>query len=140
MTERPSLVEFLEACIDKDEKEAERARDYAEASMYVDKDLWVVTGMDNAVGVDYDPARVLAECEAKRRIIELHGHPEGSCWEMHRGIYGPGWPEGSYATEGQPWAHPCLEPPEVHPGPCETLQLLALPYASHPDFDPGWAP
>jgi hypothetical protein len=86
------------------------------------------------------PHRVLAEYESKRRIVELHDHPDGSCWEMHRGVYGPGWPEGSYAVEGQPWAHPSLEPPEVHPGPCETLQLLALPYADHPDYDNDWAP
>jgi hypothetical protein len=86
-----------------------------------------------------DPQRWLAECEAKRRIVELHSHSEeSSCWEMHRGVYGPGWPEGSYAVEGEPWAHPSLELLEGQP--CETLKLLALPHADHPDYHEEWRP
>lgn len=27
---------------------------------------------------------------------------------------------------------------EQAPLPCPTLQLLAMPYADHPDYDPSW--
>lgn len=58
----------------------------------------------------WDPARVLAEVEAKRRIVTAHGEPMewcGSCEQRQ---------------------------------PCETLTLLALPYSDHPDYDPEWKP
>ena len=84
------------------------------------------------------PARLLAECEAKRRIVELHDHGDQACWEMHRGVYGPGWPEGSYAVEGQAWAHPSLECVPERNDPCDTIRLLALPYADHPDYREEW--
>jgi hypothetical protein len=63
----------------------------------------------------WDPARVLAECEAKRRVVELHRtdatDPEVIVCAVC--LYGP---------------------------PCETLRLLALPYADHPDYRPEWRP
>ena len=57
--------------------------------------------------VRWDPARVLAECEAKRRIVERYGYlyEHGDSGDMR-------------------WV----------------LPLLALPYASHPDYDPVWRP
>lgn len=60
----------------------------------------------------HDPARVLAECEAKRRIVALHrGKP--------------------------PWREALPECAECgYRSPCETLRILALPYADHPDHDP----
>ena len=66
----------------------------------------------------YDPARVLAECAAKRAIVEVHepfqSETRGECcW-----ICGPG---------GAPW-------------PCETLRALAKVYADHPDYLPEWTP
>jgi hypothetical protein len=67
----------------------------------------------------WDPARVLAECEAKRRIVELH-------------------------TESEPGSHECpgrYSTFSIAEGdPCPTVLLLALPYASHPDYDPAWNP
>lgn len=50
----------------------------------------------------HDPARVLAECEAKRRIVEL-------C--------------DGFDEQGR-----------------EVRQLLALPYADHPDYREEWKP
>jgi hypothetical protein len=57
----------------------------------------------------YDPARVLAECEAKRRILDLHRSGE---------VCDPcsGWLGTDPAAD------------------CPTLRLLALPYADHPDY------
>ena len=71
----------------------------------------------------HDPARVLAECEAKRRIVDLHAP----------------------SSQG---AHCCTDPEGpaygevMHYGgaPCLTLSLLALPYADHPDYRQEWRP
>jgi hypothetical protein len=49
------------------------------------------------------------ECEAKRRIVELHrAKDNGFCTHCN-------------------WKWPCV-----------TLRLLALPYADHPDYQPEW--
>ena len=66
----------------------------------------------------HDPARVLAECGAKRRIVDLHGRPH-EC-----SIY-----EGDEIDN----CHWCLDGDE-----CSTLRLLAMIYASHPDFREEW--
>ena len=57
----------------------------------------------------HDPARVLAECEVKRRIVERHR------------------PTGGIGCEcSEVW-------------PCANLLDLALIYADHPDYLPEWA-
>lgn len=72
----------------------------------------------------WDPARVLAEVEAKRRIVEWHrptSAPPGylpnceGCWE-------------DSGMDGAPTY------------PCRTLRFLALPYADHPDYREEWKP
>jgi len=61
----------------------------------------------------WNPARVLAECESKRRIVVLHSD---------------------------------IDPCDAHDGatmetvPCETLRLLALPYADRPGWREEWRP
>jgi hypothetical protein len=65
----------------------------------------------------FSPERVLAECDAKRRIIELHQ-------EALDGLVQTSSPAAAGA---------------VRVG-AETLMALALPYADHPDFRPEWAP
>lgn len=69
----------------------------------------------------FDPARALAECEAKRAIVALH-------------VLGEPWDEpvdemlGSCAAcdyQSASW-------------PCPTLRILALPYADHPDYREEW--
>ncbi len=62
--------------------------------------------------------RVLAECEAKRRIVELHADGGRNAWIGDRFV---NWCTADKAT----W-------------PCQTLRLLALPYTDHPGFDPVW--
>ena len=70
--------------------------------------------------IRWHPARVLAECEAKRRIVE-----------RHRGF---GFDE-EWAPEGY-----CGECEGTLSSPCATLRLLALPYADHPDYREEWRP
>jgi hypothetical protein len=60
------------------------------------------------------PARVLAECEAKRRIVELHsGDSDDMCQSY----------AGNYVYE-----------------PCPTLRALASVHADHPDYREEWRP
>lgn len=73
-------------------------------------------------------SRVLAECEAKRRIVGLH-RPGGE----H---------EPDSCTLCQ-WDIDCEAPRASHqPGsgafPCDTLRALASVYADHPELDPAW--
>lgn len=70
--------------------------------------------------------RVLAEVDAKRRIVELHH------WETDpalRALYGVLCSHCSAVSLGayREW-------------PCPTLLLLALPYAGHADYDESWRP
>jgi hypothetical protein len=62
-----------------------------------------------------DPARVLAEVEAKRGIIAEHPRSDSSSGPSCGCCFTTGWP-------------------------CPTLRLLALPYRDHPDYQPDWAP
>ena len=112
-----TLTEFLLARIAEDETAA-RDRDqdapiHTVGCFYYDNDIspmqWRASHCDCEPEVK---ARALAECEAKRRIVGLHG--------------------GDYDGE-------CLSPAHLD-GPCRTLQSLALPYADHPDFRDEWRP
>jgi hypothetical protein len=74
----------------------------------------------------WDPARVLAEVQAKRRIIDLH---------KPRGVEG-----------GPPYRWTCtlcdhapVPWDSYMEWPCLTMRLLAAPYASHPDYRAEWA-
>jgi hypothetical protein len=110
-----------------------------------DSDYWAPSAADHAADCDYEdhwecsdarrnaliegdhivrwqPARVLAECEAKRRIVEqckewLSYGPVKS-WETDRG-------EDAALSED---AAPAI------------LRLLALPYTNHPRYREEWRP
>ena len=82
----------------------------------------------------HDPARVLAECEAKRRIVEIHvvGDPDE-------------WAPEQWACRLCQWDEDCDSPKQDHQYgagrfPCATLRTLAAIYAEHPDYDEGWRP
>jgi hypothetical protein len=66
----------------------------------------------------HDPARVLAEVDAKRRIIAEH---QASAEFMNR-------PENRHIPAG-----------ETH-GLYTALKMLALPYDQHPDYQEQWRP
>ena len=100
-----TLTEFLLARIAEDEREATACLDQYMRGDGGTKSRWV---------------RQLAECEAKRRIVE-----------RHRGF---GFDE-EWAPEGY-----CGECEGTLSSPCATLRLLALPYADHPDYREEWRP
>ncbi len=89
--------------------------------------------------IRWHPARVLAECEAKRRIVGLHGGTYGGgtvefCVCCGVGEQGRGFTDSPHATEED-----CYDHDHSH-YPCATLLALALPYADHPDFREEWRP
>jgi hypothetical protein len=84
----------------------------------------------------HDPARVLAEVEAKRAILELHDG-EHDCRELITGVYPHDWPSAaSWGSAGEAWRHASSDHFE---GPCPTLRLLAEPYAGRPGWREEWA-
>ena len=79
----------------------------------------------------YHPARVLAECAAKRAIVEMHalmdgGDPDSFPYESEDGR--TVWP-GCVICDGD------STPRRLG---CDTVRHLAAPYADHPDYDPTW--
>ena len=74
----------------------------------LETDARAVPGTDQ---VWIDPDLILAEVEAKRRIVNAIGEAD---------------PHAAYITATfTGW---------------DVLRLLALPYADHPDYDPSWRP
>jgi hypothetical protein len=75
-------------------------------------------------------ARVLAECEAKRRIVALHGdggHTVGWTKDVYGGVDHACLECGTFDEYGVEW-------------PCTTLRILALLYTDHPDYVEEWRP
>lgn len=102
-----TLTDFLLARIAEDEAGAMRRerRTVVDGSGLL-ADAWSVVG----------DRRVLAECEAKRRIVGMYVGPteddEGNPYAV--GGYGEAW--------------------------LDAIRFLALPYADHPDYNPDWRP
>lgn len=109
-----TLPDFLLARIAEDEAVA---REYAsltrtEARWKLDVEFDREWG--EPVAIDIDPARVLAECEAKRQIV-------GECQEAIQ--ESEVMPYGGSSGLG-----------------LAVLQSLAAVYADHPDYDEAWRP
>jgi hypothetical protein len=108
------IIEFLEARIDEDEAYAEQAK----GDHYGWRDNWYLETMNNhsydrsvtfAHAFRFSPHRVLAECAAKRAIIEAHRRQDQ------------------------------YDDPMAWIVDCEILLLnLAAVYRSHPDYDKEW--
>ncbi len=116
-----TLVEFLQQRIAEDEEAGRRDFEGDESP-----GTWL--------------AWVLAECAAKRRIIELH-----RCDTLIVGKNpGPDWVVPFCAlcvereSENDSWA--VVPAPALPDGdwPCDTLRALASVWSDHPDFDPVW--
>ncbi|MBA8801718.1 hypothetical protein FB382_000009 [Nocardioides ginsengisegetis] len=125
-----TLTEFLLDRIAEDESVAREAHydgqrwvPEEEAVVAADRDLdpllYLDRKRDARHAANWSPARVLAECEAKRQIIEEHRNPEGTEWCLR-----------------------CVEHDgEDTPYPCPTLRALATTiYTDHPDYRDEWRP
>lgn len=139
------LVEFLKARVDENER---AARAVIPADL-PDGGVWIHDGYCNISGpgfmiynegghdekqsdhiATYDPARVLREVKAKRRIMARHARdPQWASLATMRdacmgcGVEGPNeWPVTESLNE------------------CPELRDLALVYADHPDYQQQWTP
>lgn len=108
-TDQPTLTEFLLARIAEDEAVAREAIDCGPE--------WV----HEAMRYGANPARVLAECEAKRRIVEYRYSWNLEAERMSEPPFGPIFEAKVSAADA-------------------VLRALALPYADHPDYDEVWRP
>lgn len=162
------LVQFLRARLDEDERAARDAGgkpwaweqhygdmcndptcEYGELATD-DTVLMDVHGYDVKApwqGADHiarhDPARVLAEVDAKRRIVgasaadcppgcQTEHSFSGSC--MLRPM-GPAWENGERWVRDEDGS-----PVRAPHTPLSVLRFLALPYADHPDYREEWRP
>ncbi len=104
------LTAFLRARLDEDERVARAAVDFD----YGVRD-WADDGDPvNAHIARHDPARVLREVEAKRRLLEQFRLRGDSVRAVVRPVTGGVWDD--------------------------LLRLLALPYDGHPDYREEWRP
>lgn len=151
------IVEFLTARLDEDEATAKDVptdlvgRDWttAESGGYtggriflVGSDTpWQFTGVANSHDeatatyiARHDPARVLREVKAKRRILELHTTGSYRTYQCSNGDHIQEW-QCERAKEPYTEDRYC----EVCGGSkCVELPLLAAAYERHPDYDPAW--
>jgi hypothetical protein len=80
----------------------------------------------------FDPARVLADCDAKRLIMAIHSAyaPIGDP------VYAPDWSSDDWCVG---CSYRCNEERVTeHIEDCPILRALALPFATHPDFRSEW--
>jgi len=137
-----TLAEFLETRIAENEAAASQIGGQHWWAAGHPADSWIVASDEGPVVYNegapteaeaahmarWDPARVLAECEAKRRIVEWHPAVSGTGRDGEPVI---GCANCIGSEDGQSF---------TIAGPCLTLRLLALPYADHPDYQPEWKP
>lgn len=120
------LVTWLRAHLDEDERVANAAGGCDWSNIIADRD-------ENIHIARHDPARVLAEVEAKRRILEAVER----YFDPH-----PGQPCTNLDEDGEQTWEPC----ELHVERMATaitpyvLPLLALPYADRPGYREEWQP
>ncbi len=120
------LTEFLMARIAEDEGMASAVRDLHElVACQSDDDRTLLAQQ-------FDPARVLADCDMKRLIMAIHSAyaPTGDP------IYSPDWSLND-------WCIGCSytsneERVTEHIDDCPILRALALPFTDHPDFRGEW--
>lgn len=128
-----ALVAFLHARLDEDERLAQAASSDAGAAWTLSAGTFPAlvspAGVRRVTGAEsvlphvgrHDPARVLAEVEAKRRILDVADRLMADAAEQ---AFEPG---------GSVWLI-------YHATANRLRQYVALPYADHPDYDPAWRP
>ena|SRR2546423_1019996 len=129
------LIAFLRARLDEDESLAQEcelnrvSQPGTELHDWIEDPRWS-NGLVPAreLADRFSVARVLAEVDAKRRIIDDHTSP-------HTVV------NGFCVEEGGPCTHADESLCHWHGvGGCSTVRLLALPYAGHPDYRQKWRP
>lgn len=115
-----TIVEFLQARLREDRRRAELAQrqrwdhpadaPWTRERLTIDKQGFS-TPAQQMIATFADPARVLREVEAKRRILDDYERTHG------------------YAQD------PCCGRTVDR-----VIELLAQPYADHPDYDKSWQP
>jgi hypothetical protein len=117
---------FLAARLDEDEALARRGLEwqqkYPPATGTAAGPLTQFCTLTGVPCLRQNPARVLAEVAAERKILALH-HLDHESYLDGDGIERPG--------------HHCWEC-DQREWPCPTLRALAAVYAGHPDYDPAW--
>jgi hypothetical protein len=151
IVDEPDLATWLLAAIAEDER---IARDAASPSPWMvddqQRDDRAIYGAARGATVAYDPsgdedskrhfahiarwdpARVLAECDAKRRIVEAHRSVRRTCLgdESNPAAWRDLCPT---CGSGEPYEYPVFSP-------CDTLKLLALVYVDRPGYRSEWKP
>jgi hypothetical protein len=123
----PKLDEFLLARIAEDKRIA------VDAAAARGKEKWTADGLTPDLSgpaaehaARFGPARVLAECSAKRSTVL-------ACREIRPDL-------GFLGSRPHGMADFPLAPHDQHQLAALTLSLLALPYADHHDYRPEWRP
>ena len=133
------LVEFLTARLDEEQAAAEEALRRTTTTRRMVRGQWVEDTVQPPEWrrSAWPPARVLAEVDAKRRILASYTEAvlvrdEATQWAMSPSpvITNPGADGVERWTRARDAAF-FLEP---------AIRLLAQPYASHPDYDEAWRP
>jgi hypothetical protein len=145
-----TLTEFLLARVSDDEATAQRLMDWDEAPR--DRSIpwdnhaadgravgWgftaVAAGLTSDVAahiIRWDPTRVLAECAAKRRIVESY--------EIQRANRDARRSPRAIAIEDERATQERRTQEARCRGYEDAALALASVYADHPDFDPAWWP
>ncbi|WP_282695483.1 DUF6221 family protein [Streptomyces sp. CC208A] len=115
------LVQFLRARLDEDEQTARAAggEPWTDEEGFVDADPWFELPNELAAhALRHDPARVLAEVDAKRKLLDRYDR----AFENRRAH------PDDLASAGALLA--------LH----GAVELLALPYVDHPDYCDKWRP
>lgn len=118
------LAVFLLARIADDESLARQAGDHALDDLAGATAAARINRMQFAHFHHWSPSRVLAECEAKRRIIDKHRHMD----DVVEVEYESEHMEDGWQSEAKADA---LE---------YAMRCLALPYADHADYREEWRP
>lgn len=127
-----TLTDFLLARIAEDERRANDALAEPNYPHFGNTAADALLGLAESEGADtfallhfgrHRPARVLAECEAKRRIVEEWRAADKAEEEFDG--EGDGWPEIDRLRS-------------VVDALCGAMKALALPYADHEDFKEEW--
>lgn len=124
------LVAFLNARLDEDEREAEAAFSNQEDPEHgwgtdgraVTPHVGVIhEDVQRAHVAKWHPGRVLADCAAKRAVVEVLAKQAAAC------------PPDDWPEDGEIMKAPLADNAR------HLLRLLVQPYSGHPHFHPSWA-